>query len=398
MRTVHRFVAVIAVLFAIYIASTGILIQLMDLRALLSHAPASDSTMQAIRVGIDGPPNFQVIREPDYSADPLPANFNFDIALETVVKSGRMAIGDASINFLELRMADGKPVGQIASQGRLFRFDAVSGAVVGASSEVSLPPLSTPSLRNTVKDIHRMRVFSQWALIVDAMAGATMLVMIFTGLVLYFRLLAARVRLGRTDPFWFAGGWWRTLHRAVAVIAATFLVVIALSGIVLATSSVGVAINTVMQGGKRPGLTVDVSAPLMDAELPAMLHSTLSAYHSASPGTPVKALRLRYFAGMPQGVIVTGGEITRQLVYNTATSRSAGLSGPGYPETGMPFGWQVTQLAKKIHRGDFIGLSGRWMSLLTGLSLLYLSISGAVIYFELWNRRRQKGRRELFWS
>ncbi len=369
----------------------------MDLRALLSHAPASDVTMQAIRVGIDGPPNFQVISEPDYSADPLPVDFNFDIALDTIVKSGRAAVGDASISFLELRMVEGMPVGQVASQGRLLRFDAATGAVMGAS-EASLPPLSTPSVRNTVKDIHRMRVFGRWALIVDAIAGVMMLVMIFTGLVLYFRLLGARVRIGRTDPFWFAGGWWRTLHRAIAVIASIFLVVVALSGIVLATSSVGVAIHTALQGGKRPGLTADVSSPLVDAELPAMLRTTLVAYDSANLGVPVKVLRLRYFADMPQGVIVTGGETTRQLAYNTATGRMAGLSGPGYPATGMTFGWQVTQIAKKIHRGDYIGISGRWMSLLTGLSLLYLSISGAVIYFELWNKRRRQGRRELFWS
>jgi hypothetical protein len=35
------------------------------------------------------------------------------------------------------------------------------------------------------------------------------------------------------------------------------------------------------------------------------------------------------------------------------------------------------------------------MDLLAGIALLYLTISGAVLYVDLWNRRRKKGRREL---
>lgn len=396
MRTVHRYVAAFVVLFALYIGFSGVFIQLIDLKALLGDAPAIDPTIQAIRVGQSGPPNFQVIGEPDYSADALPADFDFDRALATVVQSGRVAIGNAPVAFLELRMIDGKPVGQVASDGRLFRFDAATGAMAGAPSKASIPPLSLPSLRNTVKDVHRMRVFSQWALIVDVIAGVALCVMIVTGVLLYFQLLR---RVKHSNPFWFAGGWWRTLHRAIGVVAAFFLLAIALSGIVLASSSVGVAINSAMHQGKRPGLTADVSSPLSDAELPAMLHTTLAAYGAAAGrDAAVKVLRLRYFAGMPQGVIVTGGEETRQLAFNARTGRVASFSEPGYPDAGMPFGWDVPQIAKRIHRGDVIGLTGRWISLFAGLSLLYLSISGAVIYFDLWNRRRHRGFPGLFWS
>jgi hypothetical protein len=32
-------------------------------------------------------------------------------------------------------------------------------------------------------------------------------------------------------------------------------------------------------------------------------------------------------------------------------------------------GWQAHQIAKQVHRGDYIGLSGRWMDLAAGLSL-----------------------------
>jgi uncharacterized iron-regulated membrane protein len=397
MRTVHRLVAIVAVLFGLYAASTGIVVQLMDLGALYAHAPASDPTMQAIRVGHDGPPNFQVISDADYAAAPLPEGFDFDAALARVLKGRHDAIGDAPVSFLELRMAGTKPVGEVASHGLVYGFDAGTGAALGPPVKFVLPPLSTPSLRNTIKDIHRLRVFSQWALIVDALGGILIAVMIATGLMVYLRLWTSRRRSGRANPFWLAGGWWRSLHRAIALVAVLFLSVIALSGIVLSTSSVGVAVNSSLHHGQRPGLTADVSSPLADSELPAMLRTTLTAFHLANPGRPVKAVRLRSFAGMKQGIVIAGGDETTQHVFNAVSGRAASETEAGYPSTDMTYGWQIDQIAKQIHRGDFFGLTGRWIDLLSGLSLLYLATSGAVIYFELWNRRRKAGRRQLVW-
>ncbi len=131
-----------------------------------------------------------------------------------------------------------------------------------------------------------------------------------------------------------------------------------------------------------------MSSPLPEAQLPAMLRTTLAAYEAADANEPVKVVRLRYFAGMPQGVIVYGEQDTRQLAFNTETGETASLSGPGYPRTGQTFGWQGDQILKGFHRGDFIGMPGRWLSLITGLALLFLSISGGVYDFDL--RRKQK--------
>jgi uncharacterized iron-regulated membrane protein len=253
-------------------------------------------------------------------------------------------------------------------------------------------------LRGRVKDIHRMLAYGDPGVIAYAIIAMTLCAMLFTGLMQYFRLLSARARMGRPGPFWIAGGWWRTAHRVIAVAASIFLVVVVLSGTALAIASVGISVYKWTHHGLRAGLTADMSAPLTKAELPSMLRTTLQAYHSANPATPVKVLRLRYFAAMPQGVIVTGGEDTRQMVFNAATGIAVSLTEPGYPATGQPFGWQWDQTVKNIHRGDFLGLPGRFMSLFTGLSLLFLALSGAAMYFDLWNRRRKAGHSGLFWS
>jgi uncharacterized iron-regulated membrane protein len=398
MRTVHRILAAFFVVIGLFTATTGLTIQSMDLSALFRHAPASDQTMQSIREGIDGPPNFSVIRDRDYAAASLAPDFDFEAALGVATKSGRAALGAAPISFVQLRMANGRPLAEVASGKREYQFDAISGAALGPPASVVLGTMSRPSLRGDIKDLHRMKSFGPAGQAFDVVSGLALCTMIFTGLVMYVRLFMARFRMERRNPFWSAGGWWRTLHRGVAIVAATFLTVQAVTGVILGVSSMGVVISKSLHGGKRPVLTVDLSAPLTDDELHRMLDTTLKAYRAADPTGTVKVLRLRYFAGMPQGVIVTGGDQVRQLVFNAATGRRASLTEPNYPTPGQTFGWQADETFKQIHRGDFIGLSGRGMSVLGGLCLLYLSISGAVMYFDLWSKRRAKGRPSFFWS
>jgi uncharacterized iron-regulated membrane protein len=397
MRAVHRILAVFAVAFGLYIATTGVLTQLTDLQAVLNHAPASNPTMQAIRNGIYGPPNYQVIRDADFSAPALPAEFDYNRALKTVAREARASLGDQPISFIELRVADGIVVGKVGSRRKILTFNASTGALIGAPLLTGDLPTSvaTPGLRNELKALHRFG--GNWANLIMAAFGVTLLTMIFTGSVVYLRLLAARRRMGKLAPFWSAGGVWRAFHRSVAAVAAIFLTIVALSGTVLAISGLGVAVSRVLHDGKRPGMTGDFSFPLTDAELPAMLKTTLSSYGAAHPHAPIRVLRLRYFAGMPQGVVVTGDDEAEQWVFNTRTGRRASMTEPGYPNTDVTFGWQVDETVKKIHRGDFFGLTGRIMDLLTGLSLLYLCISSVVMYLDMWGKRRAKGRRGLFW-
>ena len=200
-----------------------------------------------------------------------------------------------------------------------------------------------------------------------------------------------------------AGGWWRSLHRGVSVVAAVFLLVVAISGTLLSFDTFALGVYGVMHSGPGgrfpPGMNADLSSPLVDSQLPAMLATTLSAYHAAEGNTPIKVLRLRYFSGMPQGVILTGGSSeTRQVAYNAETGAVAHMTEPGYPYMGFPFGWREHEYMKQIHRGDALGLPGRLMDVFAGLSLVFLSASGLLMYADLLRRRRRGGRTQLFWT
>jgi uncharacterized iron-regulated membrane protein len=239
----------------------------------------------------------------------------------------------------------------------------------------------------------------------NGLVGIGLFGMIATGLVVYFRMFRARQRAGKNALFWSAGGRLRSLHRSIAVIAAVFLLVVSVTGTLLSFDSLvlGIYIDFHQSPGKHPrefpaGMNADYSSPLQDAEIPDMAQKTLDGFKTVRGLTPIKVIQLRYFSGMPQGAIVTGGEDTAQLIFNAGSGRRVSMTEPNYPFTGFPFGWEEHELVKKIHRGDVLGVPGRLMDVFAGCSLVFLSISGLIMYLDLWNRRRRLGRSGLFWT
>jgi uncharacterized iron-regulated membrane protein len=399
MRTVHRIVSVFVVLFTLYLGVTGTLIQLIDLQTLFRHAPATDPQMMALREDKDGPGDYAVLGTREYTAAALPGDLDYQAALPKLVEAAHAALGDEPIDYAEMRVGDAGVIGLVQSGRKLLYYEFAT-----AHSQVSLEPghvSEVPSTRNTIKHLHRMTTFPDWALWINPIVGIALGVFVVTGLVMYWRLLCVRKRIKRPQWFWVAGGWWRTLHRWLSVVASVFILAIGVSGMWLAVESLvfGYYLAAHLPQAGQPMVRESGVTPVQDAQLAAMLRITLSAYKSSLADQPLKVLRLRVYGGMPQGVVIVGsGDDTQQVVFNAATGHRASLTEPGYPPTGFPFGWQAHQVAKQVHRGSYIGLSGRWMDLCGGLAMIYLSLSGVVMYVEMWNRRRRSGRRALLWT
>src|SRR5579872_5234820 len=110
MRTVHRLVTLVVAAFTLYLGCTGTLIQLIDLRSLFTHASPFDPNVKAMREAFDGPGDYAVLATADHVAQPLPVGADLQTMLSTAVKGAHAALGAAPLRFVELRMADGRPV------------------------------------------------------------------------------------------------------------------------------------------------------------------------------------------------------------------------------------------------------------------------------------------------
>ncbi|MFT4075748.1 MAG: PepSY-associated TM helix domain-containing protein [Asticcacaulis sp.] len=367
MKGLHRLLGIVAALVLLYLGATGSLIQMLDLRAMLGHAPEDDPTLLSLNGGRYGGPDYQVLAAVDFKAQALPDGLDVDQALATVMQ----AFGKSESRFVELRMSGNRPVGQIGIGEKVLAFDAVTGAPV---AEVDIdPPADVSSLRESTKQWHRFWSRpNAWGVWLELACGLILWAMIISGLAIYFRLLKTRTAQGTRHGFWRTDGTLHALHRSVATVAAIFLVFQAASGTWLAFESVWHNFSNFRHG--------DVASPVNLLDAPHLAEVTLKAFREAEPQTPIKVIRLRTYAGMKQGVVIAGRLPTRQFVYNAETGQPAGLSEPGYPSSGFPFGTAVHEAVKHFHSGHMFGLPTSLMNLFAGLSLIFLSISGGFLY------------------
>jgi uncharacterized iron-regulated membrane protein len=399
LKSIHRFVTILFAALLLFLGVTGSLIQGLDLYKLQTGAPASDLDIQAIRESFDGPADFQVRQTRDYLAPALPADFDYATNLRKALADVRRAVGGVPLVYAEFRMLGDRPVARFGEGRGHLTIDLASGRLLDRTAKDRIDSAPDGAPRNFVKHLHRLTSFGDWALVFNLLAPVALAVLIVTGLLIYARLLGARRRMARNGLFWKGGDRWRQLHRWLSILMALPLLVVTVSGMWLAIESAGLALSIGKLGPQmgdplRPGALT----ALDDAALPAMLVVTLAAAEAEAGGEPVKVVRLRDYAGYHQGVVVTGGADSRQLVFDARSGEAMALTEPGYPPVPFPFGWQAHETAKHIHRGDIAGLTGRWLDLLAGLALVYFALSGGVMYLRLWRKRAGGGRRGLFWK
>jgi uncharacterized iron-regulated membrane protein len=282
---------------------------------------------------------------------------------------------------------------------RQMMFDLASGERLPDAALPPPPPTNLPATRAGFKFFHKFTFLGRWATGVNALASIGLCGLIFTGIAQYARLYASRLKQDRPAPLWSAGSWWRNLHRWTAVVAGVLVLWIAITGLALSIDNFGAFIS-IATSPKPHGIDPfvgDLSTPLTDSGIPAMTSTTLAAFKTAAPVIGIKVIRLRYFVGYPQGVVVAADPATRQFVFNAVSGKPMSMHEAGYPNLNFPSGWDWHQRLKRLHRGDFFGMPGRWLDTLGALALVYLCLSGIVMYVQLWLARRRNGRKALIW-
>ena len=424
---IHRIISIFVALFLVYLGVTGSLIEMVDLKGLLLKDSASSPNLQAMRGDLNGPGDYAMIAPFDYTASLLPGSADIPSLLSKTASLAQQAIPQTPLRYVEVRVVDGKlrgiaqfndplprpapgsgPFGgggknQKKPEHKALAFDLISQQKIDTDKPVFAHNVEMrDALRIQVKSLHRMTTFGDLALWINVIVAASLIALLITGVWVYIRQYKARAKMGRKGPFWKAQDWWRTLHRSTSMVCILFLAALTLSGGWLAVESLvfGWYLTGQMEqakAGKPIAMFADSFSNLPTEDIKTYAQTTMEGYARLHPDTTPRAVRLRVYANYAQGVVIGGEREAEQIVFNAKTGNTMLETEPGYPKTGFPFGWQAHQWAKKVHNGSMIGLTGRWMSFIGGLALTYLSVSGLVMYVNMWRRRRRNGKAAPIW-
>jgi hypothetical protein len=199
----------------------------------------------------------------------------------------------------------------------------------------------------------------------------------------------------------------RALHRWVMLPVAIILVYLAVTGLaiqaidIVALQSPGAKwsqeIASIREGPEGPPFFTGMTPPMPSAgdltlaQLPAQMTAGIEAARAAAPGAGILSLELRELAGTPQAVVTVAGSPPRTFVVDTMT----GTLAPAELENNAR---SLHDTVKAWHRGNIVGAAGVWINALTGVALLVLCLTGAILYFRMLEQRRKLGRRGLLWK
>jgi hypothetical protein len=394
MRTWHRWIMTVVVVALSYWIGSGLLMAIYD---------ASDATqVWAIEGGGPGARLTDAARTARSIPDPA--------SLATPIGAALESVGSMPYASVDLRMVGEMPrlefaeaSGERSTMRRFYADTAAPMTQQVADGETGAPPPDNVTKRNTLKAWHRGNIVGLPGQLLGLLVGLSLITLVVTGVVLYFKLWAARRKAGRPGFFWSAKeSVWRRLHRWIAIVAAAFIFNIAVSGSILAYGEIQLDVFLEYHIGAAPYPRPTPMPPVSEAALPhdvnAMLETTYRAARVYSPNGRITAVQLVVHDGLSKGLATLGGTKPRILAFDAHTGLAVSDWATAGVQVGQGYFADWHQMLKRFHRGDILGsFAARYVDLAAGLALLYLVVSSLFLYFDMRKRRQQTGRSGWFW-
>jgi uncharacterized iron-regulated membrane protein len=138
-------------------------------------------------------------------------------------------------------------------------------------------------------------------------------------------------------------------------------------------------------GEGRPAPTM--SALPEDAVVLAELKRALVAARQADPNFAAQRIELNYAEDKPVAKFVItprgGASVEVDLASGIAQAKAAPTSFHG--------------VMIRLHTGQYFGATGIILIMAAGVALLFLAVSGGLLYFQMWRNRRSRGKSLIFW-
>ena len=180
--------------------------------------------------------------------------------------------------------------------------------------------------------------------------------------------------------------FWRQWHRWIALPATLFLLFVAVTGVIVAFTEFFGAEEALREATRDLVSPVKLGLPF--TEWSTQLDAALAAAAAQAPGAPVDKITMQFKGETPTITVFTGkptGGEDRSIVVDAKTGRVTQVKS-----------YADKPLVHRIHSGEAFGDGGLVVAMFWGTALAFLSLSGFLVYSQMW-RRTRTGIRKFFW-
>ncbi|MFT3763056.1 MAG: PepSY domain-containing protein [Pseudoxanthomonas sp.] len=189
----------------------------------------------------------------------------------------------------------------------------------------------------------------------------------------------------------------RAWHRWISLASGVFMLFMAVTGTLLTVEGMTSHAPLDRRGAPAPKPPPAPLPAIAPAQLRSLLDTGLQAAEARS-GAAITGLRLYTEDGEPRvEVSLEGGQALHLDGLGTAVAAPAAAGRGGGPPNVAPWRAATKSWLEHLHRGAFAGWPGLVVVLLTSIALCVLSVTGLAVYWDMFRRRRDSGRRAPFW-
>ena len=172
----------------------------------------------------------------------------------------------------------------------------------------------------------------------------------------------------------------RQIHRWISLVAAAFLLIVATTGVVL-------QVQRLTGEDEDHDREAEVALAMPANAYAPMFARTLEIARARAPGRAIASIELQLVGDEPKGVITFPGDPGRQITVDARDGKV--LKDEAH---------EAESLVLRIHSGEILGEPGVVLGVFWGSALVVLSLTGFIVYLELYRRRRKaSGKKGLFW-
>jgi uncharacterized iron-regulated membrane protein len=178
----------------------------------------------------------------------------------------------------------------------------------------------------------------------------------------------------------------RSLHRWIAPLAALFLIIIAATGVYMQGETLWRAYH--------PARRAEAQS-LPAGEISNWFDLALTAARRARPESGIAMVSVSMDGSQPRADVVWTQSDVPELSIDPRTGSQFQSSSTGAADQSLSR--RLGRLILELHRGDLLGLPGRWLGFACGIALVLLGVTGLIVYLKIYLRRVNLRRWSPFW-